>query len=206
MDLTTGLVRELEQKAAENAEDPQALLEILYDLTTWSNDDVAELQKWIIEQISGELDASLTRTPTDVPTADGSANAEQWPDVGLLGSLGYKVGKSGLPVFRRHATLRNAFECEAENFIAKPQAMAWGSPKSPTRLQKIANSLAAFAGNARKKEGDYSAAIEHWESDLQFLKNEYSQDFQRVNWPATTSSVDSDEDDTSQTDLFGPPD
>jgi len=200
MDLT----RELEQRAKENVDDPQVLLEILYDLTTWSNDDVAELQKWIIEQISGELDTSVTRSPTEVPTADGPATSEMWPDVGLLGSLGYRVGKSGLPRFRRHAILRNAFRCEADQFLPESQAREWGKPMTPQRIQKTANSLAALARNARKKGSSYATAIEHWEDDLQFLKGEYSDVGQDVDWPATSESAQSSANDTSYPDLFGP--
>ena len=189
MDFTEGLVRELKQKAKENEDDPQALLEILYDLTTWSNDDIAELQKWIIEQVSEDLDSSLTRSPIEVPAGDGSVDSDEWSDVGLLGSLGYKVGKRGKPQFRRRAILRLAFRCEADEYLPESEAEKWEAPESPGRLQRMANSLSAFASNARRNSGSYDTAISHWEQDLQFLKEEYPETGSRVDWPSVSSST-----------------
>ena len=183
MDLTS----ELRARARENAEDPQALLEILYDITTWSDSETVDIEQWIIERISANVDRLAPPEPVTVPTGDASVDTDEWPDVGLLGSLGYKVGKSGKPEYRRHAILRVAFERNADDYIDPDYVSEWGGPRSRERLQKIVNSLAAFSRNARKRNTkSLQTAVRHWEKDLAFLRREYAESVDGVRWPDMT--------------------
>jgi hypothetical protein len=50
----------------------------------------------------------------------------------------------------------------------------WSEPETAVRLKKIADSLAAFARNGRRNEKqDMSEAVNHWVTDLAWLKTEY---------------------------------
>lgn len=177
--------KELRAKAEENEGDPQALLEILYDLTTWSDEDIAEVQRGIIDKVSEHLDGEFPWPGTDVPTGDGTVDPEEWPGVGLLGKMGYKVGKSGKGKYTRRGILHRAFQTEAGNWLPiEEQAEEWGEPRSEERLQKIANSLSAFARNAKRREDpSLETAISHWVEDLQYLKERFYSPRYSFDWP-----------------------
>jgi hypothetical protein len=50
----------------------------------------------------------------------------------------------------------------------------WGEPNSKERLQKLSRSIAAFARTAKgRTNGDFSKAIQDWESDLIYLRKTY---------------------------------
>ena len=60
----------------------------------------------------------------------------------------------------------------------------WGDPGSVARLKKLAESIAAFARNAkRKREADMQAAVDDWESDLRFLHDKYYSGRYNFGWP-----------------------
>ena len=179
------LTQELREQARANADDPRALLEILRDLTTWSDEEIAEMQRDIIDQVTRQLETSFPWPETDAPTGDGSVDPGEWPEIGLLGKLGYSVGKGGKGKYRRRAILRKAFQADASEWLpVKEQAEQWAKPKSPARLQKIANSLAAFARNARKKDDpSLETAISHWEADLTHLKEQFYDEQYSFEWP-----------------------
>ena len=51
----------------------------------------------------------------------------------------------------------------------------WNAPKTPWRLKKIANCLATFAKNAKRRSNSdsFRQAIEDWEDDLAWLKRNF---------------------------------
>ncbi|WP_429018031.1 hypothetical protein, partial [Aeromonas veronii] len=56
-------------------------------------------------------------------------------------------------------------------------------PKSTTRLQKMANSLASFARNAQRSPHDTSVAVKEWKEDLDYLYHTFYQQWHRFPWP-----------------------
>ncbi|UBV13917.1 hypothetical protein [Mycolicibacterium fortuitum] len=99
-----------------------------------------------------------------------------WPASGVLGKLGYKVGKNGLGPTVRRNILRDALmvdlvatTAEAESYLRE-----WGAPNSRQRALKIERCLAGFAELNRHKSADYSEAIADWESDLAWFTQECS--------------------------------
>ncbi|MCS4159421.1 hypothetical protein [Salinibacter ruber] len=189
------LTQELREQARANADDPRALLEILRDLTTWSDEEIAGMQRAIIDQVTQQLETSFPWPETNAPTGDGSIDPGDWPDIGLLGKLGYEVGKGGKNKYRRRAILRKAFQADASEWLPiEDQAEQWGEPTSSKRLQKIANSLAAFATNAKKKDPSLETAISHWEADLAHLKEQLYDEQYSFEWPKA-GAADTDGDD-----------
>jgi hypothetical protein len=62
----------------------------------------------------------------------------------------------------------------------------WGEPKSVKRLQKLAESIAAFTRNAkRRSRGGCSKAIQDWETDLAYLKRTYYNNRHSFQYPRT---------------------
>ena len=110
-------------------------------------------------------------TPTLVVDFDTGA----WPASGVLGEMGYRVGRNGLSAIARREVLDDvlAVELVASSSAANSYVDEWGPPSSRLRLQKMVNSIAAFARNARRRSADYSEAISDWESDLEWLRAVY---------------------------------
>jgi len=90
---------------------------------------------------------------------------------GLLKYCGYKVGASGLPENRRRQILDNIFLHSLPSMGNSSYLQEWGEPSSERRLKKLAESIAAFTRNARRRNSNgLSKAIQDWESDLTYLK------------------------------------
>jgi hypothetical protein len=94
---------------------------------------------------------------------------------GMLGFMGYSVGKkSMLTADRRRAILAYVFLGALPLVNDRHYMQEWGKPKTERRLRKLANSLAAFARNARRKQtSSWQQAIANWEADLAYLKKRF---------------------------------
>jgi len=127
---------------------------------------------------------------TDVQEESSAASelfdAQEWPQVGMLKHFGYTVGDHGLSANQRRGVLD-------EVFISSPLPQlnhggyteAWGDARSAVRLQKIADSIAAFARAQKRKSSPAWQAIEDWESDLSYLFETYYRGHFGFPWPMT---------------------
>ncbi|WP_318471907.1 hypothetical protein [Photobacterium leiognathi] len=108
----------------------------------------------------------------------------QWPKIGMLKAVGYRVGSCGIKKNERIEILKNVYTqylplVESEEYIAQ-----WAKPSSAGRLKKMAETLAALIRNAKRKSVDMSVAIRNWEDDLQWLKDRYYEQYQdQWKWP-----------------------
>jgi hypothetical protein len=98
-----------------------------------------------------------------------------WQATGVLGQMGYHVGKNGVDQRTRRAILTEAV---AVQLIAASPDYAeyvgeWGPPHSRKRIVKIRNSITAFARIRGRTKADYAGAIADWKSDLAWLKAEF---------------------------------
>lgn len=118
------------------------------------------------------------------PGADGSFDALE---NGYLKHEGYRVGKHGMPRDRRHGILSHCYLYGVvPNSFPDWYIEQWGRPGSSHRLQKIAESLAAFCRNHMRRPNPSRDAIEHWEDDLAWLRETYYQGKYQFVWPGTT--------------------
>ena len=110
---------------------------------------------------------------------------KSWYEVGLLKVSGYSVGiTEGKSTKERRSILNWIFLQDELHDIDDPAyASEWGEPKSTTRLQKMANSLASFARNAQRSPHDTSVAVKEWKEDLDYLYHTFYQQWHRVPWP-----------------------
>jgi hypothetical protein len=121
---------------------------------------------------------------TIVSPGEGEFTAEL-PQVGLLKHLGYTVGRSGLDERKRREVLRYVFDSPLPTVVSADYMRAWGAPKSAERLQKMANSLATFCRNAKKrKSAATELAVTDWECDLDWLKRTFYTGRFRFQWPS----------------------
>lgn len=114
------------------------------------------------------------------------------PALGLLGAMGYRVGKNGVPEGRRRVILTTACLLPLarlpEKFLGQwddDYLEEWGSENSAARLSKMADSIATFCRNQKRKRTPSGQAIADWESDLRWLKATFYVGRYRFRWPST---------------------
>jgi hypothetical protein len=112
---------------------------------------------------------------------------EDWEKEGLLRAMGYQVGQGqgGDERFRR-LLLCQVFEGPVPAIGSRAYIAGWGQPNSVARLKKMADSIASFVCNAkRKRTAALQVAIEDWEGDLQYLHDRYYRPDLPFGWPDT---------------------
>ena len=127
---------------------------------------------------------------TDVSGGGGvEIDDSNWPQVGVLSKMGYKVGKDGIyDQNMRHQVLNMIYLKEQgalPRVMSKSYLDEWGLAGSCKRLEKMANSIATFCRNAKRKDNDMTVAIKHWEEDLKWLKQKYIDSHCVFQWPST---------------------
>lgn len=96
-------------------------------------------------------------------------------EIGVLAQMGYHVGCNGVEQERRRAILRDAYQGPVPYDPFSEDMDEWNAPGSSARLKKIANCIAAFARNFKRRSNAhvYRKSIDDWESDLKYLKEEF---------------------------------
>lgn len=104
----------------------------------------------------------------------------------MLAFLGYRVGLTkGLSERSRVQILDVAFGSPLPPINGPDYMREWGTPKSAARLKKLADSLAAFARNAKRNSStSLESAIADWEHDLEYLYYQYYVGKFRFAWPS----------------------
>lgn len=104
---------------------------------------------------------------------------------GILGYLGYHVGKTGeASATRRQFLLDRIFEGPLPPINGPEYMNECGQAGTPRRLRKMAESIASAVKAAkRRSHADYSVAIKHWEQDLAYLYQTYYVDRFSFGWP-----------------------
>lgn len=115
------------------------------------------------------------------------ASEIDWQREGLLKYLGYKVGKGGIRnPHRRRAILQHVFEDALPAEMPIAYQNEWGRARTPKRLRKMANCLASFTRSNKRRKDKSELAIEHWETDLAWLRDTYYIASFQFRWPSTT--------------------
>ena len=116
-------------------------------------------------------------------------DSSEWAKIGVLKRMGYAVGsKDGISDHGRRCELLDfIFLSSKLPFVHSYEHMRdWGAASSSTRLKKMANSMATFGRNMRRKE--YFTALEKYDKDLAYLKDRYYDpgfSGESWNWPNT---------------------
>lgn len=122
---------------------------------------------------------------TDAPDGTGGSVAVEWQEIGMLGYLGYHVGTtSQLTAAQRTRLLGHVFLMRLPPLNGVSYMQSWGSPDTGPRLRKIAEALAAFARNAkRRRNPNLAEAIRQWEADLSSLRRTHYVNRFDFAWP-----------------------
>jgi hypothetical protein len=119
----------------------------------------------------------------------GSGNLETggWLREGMLKIMGYVVGDAnGKGRDERQRLLSVIFDGPLPPVLPWAHMAEWSRPGMPGRLKKLAECIAAFVRNAkRRRDADMRSAIEDWEDDLDFLFHRYYRGRFNFDWPET---------------------
>ena len=121
---------------------------------------------------------------TTAPMGEGGMTAF-WYEYGLFSYVGYHVGNTnGKPDDVRQELLDCIFHNDLPKVQSEEYMQGFGTPKTPRRLNKMADFLSAEARNFKRiSSGDYSKAIADYEQDLVYLYNEYYVGVFGFDWP-----------------------
>lgn len=144
--------------------------------------------EWLRRQVQVVTSDGYFPWPTTwAPQGEGNVADVDWLRLGPLAFLGYHVGRTiDTPSPIRQSILTRVFVGVIPPAFPQDYLRAWGSPSSPSRLRKMAESIAAFARNAkRRRQFNLDEAIWEWEIDLQFLYTKYYVGRFQFAWPST---------------------
>lgn len=164
-------------------------------LADTSKADQHQKAKLVLEAVSVEWqrragvtgDRGFKRPSTEARGGDGSLRFDKAQSEGMLAYLEYRVGRTnGFHSPVRQSILSRVFEGSLPPVFEQAYMDEWGGNRSETRLRKMAESIAAFARNAKRKNDDaLDEAIRQWEQDLKFLYDRYYIGHFRFGWPVT---------------------
>jgi hypothetical protein len=105
---------------------------------------------------------------------------------GFLKYLGYKVGMWGATEEERRRLLKKAYNARQLPLVfPRRYRNEWGRPRSSVRLPKMAESIATFCKNAKRRRYGMAIAIAEWENDLEWLRLTYHEGRYQFEWPST---------------------
>ena len=108
---------------------------------------------------------------------EGEAKATR-PTIGLLRTLGYKVGKEGKKKEVRRAVLDYIYNAEILPIVFSLSYMEeWGAQRSKKRYDMIISQISFFIykNEGLTKYKDLVEAINDWENDRDWFKEKYGQ-------------------------------
>ena len=162
-------IDELQRITASGWNNTKILNEIHYELEFRSRKKALDLRERIAARLT-QLQSATTANPGSQNLPSDAFKYEE----GLLRHYGYKVGMNGLPESERWEILDTVFLRPLLQMDNTVYLSEWGEPHSAKRLQKLADSIAAFTRNAKgQKQRNFSKAIQDWETDLAYLKRTY---------------------------------
>jgi hypothetical protein len=136
---------------------------------------------------SASLEDRFKWPTTEASSGDGSLKIDKTHPEGMLAYLDYRVGANGEHSRARQAILSRVFESSLPPVFDKAYMDEWGQNGTASRLRKMAESIAAFARNAKRRDADrLDQAIRQWEQDLSFLHDRYYVGKFFFGWPSTT--------------------
>ena len=181
---------ELSVLVDNNKENTQVLHAVLIELLHRKTRLAKKLRTRIIFLLFEFHESQFRRPSSEVTSSKFNLEFIDVIEIGLLSIVGYHAGNNGLPKDERQKILDLVYLIQLPIKKQNDYIKSWGKERSATRLKKMANSLAAFARNAkRNKSGDYSNAINDWESDLMYLKKNYYEKKYDFEWPKSYSII-----------------
>ena len=177
---------ELAKKADDHWDDPEMLQRILEELAFRQRSRAQDLRAKVAARLTEiSRDYFLWPETAVLPSSEALERDQFWYSRGLLSFMGYRVGQQGISPTDRHDILDYVYSKQIPRVNSAEYMNSWGDPRTRPRLQKLAESLAAFTRNAKRVVfADMTEAIWDWENDLEYLKTTYYEGRYDFTWPA----------------------
>jgi hypothetical protein len=176
---------ELKDLAKESLSRPQRLAAVYFELQFRERKAARELRDYVRFLLASFGHPFRWPSTTAQPGQEALADGVFEIDIGVLRTLGYRVGVEGLGEIRRHDLLDDVYTEPLGILRGHPQEAQWGGPASARRLHKLANVIAAFARNAKRRARPPAIAVAEWEADLRYLKKKFYDGRYDFQWPRT---------------------
>lgn len=178
---------DLESFAESNWTDGRVLLILAIELFHRKTQRAVALRTSILERLSELIAQGFAWPSTEAePTNNDSPIFIDAPSTGLLSYLGYRVGVNGLNPEERCGLLDTVYTHRLPQLNSVEYMNDWATPRTAQRLRKMADSIAAFARNAKRQQNAYEQAIADWDDDLHYLYTKYYVGQFDFYWPNTT--------------------
>jgi hypothetical protein len=185
----------IEEIAKSKWNDINVLQDIFNELRFRSTRKARNLRGKTEHRISELLNETFrwpsTMTGTSVASSSRLSHDVFPYETGLLRHYGYKVGINGLEKNERLRILDRIFLGPLEEVNDNNYMHSWGQPNTAQRLKKLADSIATFTRNEKRRNTrrtdnvNSSQSVQHWESDLSYLKKRYYENRFSFSWPNT---------------------
>ena len=177
---------EIETIAYINWNDCTLILALVIELFHRKTARAVALRTRLLERASELILQGFAWPSTDAEPSDNDTTVFiDAPGAGLLGYLGYRVGLAGLDSVERTNLLDTVYAYRLPQVNSVEYMNEWGEPNTGQRLQKMAESIAAFARNAKRRQKPPKQAILDWEADLEYLRKTYYVARYSFFWPNT---------------------
>lgn len=111
-------------------------------------------------------------------------NLKDCPEVGLLASHGYHVGKNGRPLNERRRILDYIMTSVLPDKPSRAEVQRYGAPYSEHRLRQVVQVIDTFRISPGIEQAKKRAvAIADWSRDLEYLRNNYYLGWYDFIWP-----------------------
>ena len=178
---------ELKQISSSNWDNLDILEALSHELSFRSRKKAETLHGRISERLADLKCSSFSWPTTTVATGSQNLSGKAFRhDEGLLRHYGYKVGINGLNQDERIKILNFVFVQSYLPLEDRTYVSEWGEAQTSKRLKKLADSIAAFTRNAKRRSNpNFEQAIRDWEADLAYLKRNYYDNRFSFRWPKT---------------------
>ncbi len=177
---------ELKRFAQSNWDDASVLAQILTELLFRKRRFAVKLRGEVVDRLIELQRQSFPWPSTVANLGSGKLSDINWPKEGLLSFMGYKTGQNGASEEARRSILDYVYTQDVPNVNSAKYMTKWGKPNTGNRLSKMAESIAAFVRNAKRRDDRLlSISIAEWEADLDYLKAQYYIGRYNFIWPLT---------------------
>lgn len=181
---STASLREL---ADRNSSDVSLLANVFVELLFRKRPAAAELRPIVARRMLEIFPNCFPWPSTDATDGSGELDESFFKhQQGVLGYVGYRVGISGIDAPRRQGLLDFVYANDLPPVNSREYMAEWGIPNSAARLRKMAESVAAFVRNFKRRDSrKFATAISEWEGDLAYLRATYYIGRYNFLWPDT---------------------
>jgi len=180
-------ISELEAFSDSYWNDGNAIITLAVELFHRKKQRSVALRTKLLERLSELINQGFAWPTTDAePSNNDSPVFIDAPTTGLLRYLGYRVGSAGLSPEDRCDLLDAVYTNRLPQLNSVEYINEWGEPLTAQRLKKMAESIAAFVRNTKRRQNPPKQAISDWEDDLKYLYTKFYVGTYDFFWPNTS--------------------